>query len=423
MKNKLRAFVFVGLFGCISFFAFKSNIDNPVLDKLVTSLQHWSDSIPQEKVYLHMDKPYYALGDTIWFKGYLTIGSRHQLSKLSGAVYVDLISEKDSLLEQLKLPVTSGMVIGDFILKDDYHQGNYRIRAYTQWMRNAGEDYFFDHTFLVGDVAGGDIVARADFSYRDDKGKKTLTALLNYTNDQGKALGERDIRYEIWVNHKPLFQQNGKTDALGSLLITIPDNVKQHPEGAYLHTTLQGSDKYLVSRDFPIKATLVQSDIQFFPESGGLVSSLTSRLAFKATGIDGLGIHVKGNVVDNENQEVAKFETLHAGMGSFLMTPKMGKTYTANIIFDDSTTKSLPLPKLADEGYVLSVYQPNQDSVLLRIHTSIKMLGSAVNLIAHAGGEVILATPLKIDNSITSIWLQKKLFPTGIAQFTLFSAK
>jgi len=171
MKNKLRAFVFVGLFGCISFFAFKSNIDNPVLDKLVTSLQHWSDSIPQEKVYLHMDKPYYALGDTIWFKGYLTIGSRHQLSKLSGAVYVDLISEKDSLLEQLKLPVTSGMVIGDFILKDDYHQGNYRIRAYTQWMRNAGEDYFFDHTFLVGDVAGGDIVARADFSYRDDKGK------------------------------------------------------------------------------------------------------------------------------------------------------------------------------------------------------------------------------------------------------------
>jgi len=422
MKNKFRSLVLVGLFGCISFFSFTSNIENPVLNKLVTSLQRWTDSIPQEKVYLHMDKPYYALGDTIWFKGYLTIGSRHQLSKLSGAVYVDLISEKDSILQQLKLPVTSGMVMGNLILKDDYHQGSYRLRAYTQWMRNAGEDYFFDHTFLVGDIAGGDIVAKADFSYRDDKGKKTLTALLNYTNEQGKALGEKDVRYEIWVNHKPLWQQNGKTDALGSLRVTIPDDIKQHPEGAYLHTILQGNDKYPATRDFPIKATLTQSDIQFFPESGNLVNSLTSRVGFKAVGIDGLGIHLKGRVTDNDKQEVARFETLHAGMGSFLMTPVAGKTYTANIIFDDGTTKTIPLPKPADEGYVLSVYQPNRDSILLRVHASAKMLGSVINLIAHTGGELVFATPFKMDNPITSIWLQKKSFPTGIAQFTLFSA-
>jgi hypothetical protein len=396
--------------------------DDVPLDKLVTNLQRWTDSIPQEKVYLHMDKPYYALGDTIWFKGYLTIGSRHQLSKLSGAVYVDLISEKDSVLQQLKLPVTSGMVMGNFILKDDYHQGSYRLRAYTQWMRNAGEDYFFDHTFLVGDIAGGEIVAKADFSYRDDKGKKTLTALLNYTNDQGKALGEKDLRYEIWVNHKPLWQQNGKTDALGSLRITIPDDIKQHPEGAYLHTILQGSDKYPATRDFPIKATLTQSDIQFFPESGNLVNSLTSRVGFKAVGIDGLGIHIKGRVTDNDNQEVARFETLHAGMGSFLMTPVAGKTYTANIIFDDGTTKTIPLPKPADEGYVLSVYQPNRDSILVRVHASAKMMGSTVSLIAHTGGELVFANSFRVDNMITSIRLPKKSFPTGIAQFTLFSS-
>jgi len=312
--------------------------------------------------------------------------------------------------------------MGDFILKDDYHQGSYRIRAYTQWMRNAGEGYFFDHTFLVGDIAGGDVVAKADFSYRDDKGKKTLTALLNYTNDQGEALGERGVRYEILVNHKPLWQQNGKTDVLGSLRITIPDDIKEHPEGAYLHTILQGSGKYPVSRDFPIKATLLQSDVQFFPESGSLVNEIISKVAFKALGIDGLGIHVKGSVVDNDNHEVARLETLHAGMGSFLMTPKAGKTYTANITFDDGSTKAFPLPKPANDGYVLSVYQPNRDSILLRIHASSKMQVATVNLIAHTCGEVIFATPVKIENSITSIWLEKKSFPTGIAQFTLFSA-
>src|SRR3978361_36518 len=151
MKLPIRLPFKIGLF-CIFLLliAFIPKGDEPI-DKLVTTLQRWTDSIPQEKVYLHMDKPYYALGDTIWFKGYLTIGSRHQLSALSGALYVDLITDQDSLIKSLKLPVTSGMVMGDFILGDNYKAGSYRIRAYTQWMRNAGPDYFYDHTFTVGD--------------------------------------------------------------------------------------------------------------------------------------------------------------------------------------------------------------------------------------------------------------------------------
>ncbi|HEY9534578.1 MAG TPA: TonB-dependent receptor, partial [Mucilaginibacter sp.] len=421
IKRSTLTFVTCGLLFAALLVAFIRRDDVP-LDKLVTNLERWTDSIPQEKVYLHMDKPYYALGDTIWFKGYLTIGSRHQLSALSGAVYVELINEKDTLLQQLKLPVTSGMVMGDFILKDDYHQGSYRIRAYTQWMRNAGQEYFYDHTFLVGDIAGGDIVAKADFSYRDNKGKQALTALLNYTNDQGKALGEKDVRYEIWVNRKPLWQQNSKTDALGNLKIIIPDGLKQHPEAAYIHTILQGVDKYPVIRDFPIKAGFSQSDVQFFPESGSLVNGITSRVAFKAVGIDGLGINIKGSVTDNENKEVAKIETLHAGMGSFLLTPVAGKSYTANVTFEDGSTKTIMLPAPTDQGYVLAVYQPNKDSILVRIHTPANLLQSNLNLIVHSNGEVLFSSAVKVEKPITSIWLQKKGFPTGIAQFTLFSS-
>jgi hypothetical protein len=422
MKTSIKPPIKIGLlFSFLLLLAFIPKGDDPI-DKLVASLQKWTDTIPQEKVYLHTDKPYYALGDTIWFKGYVTIGSRHQLSALSGAMYVELISEKDSLVQRLKLPVTSGMVVGDFVLKDDYHQGSYRIRAYTQWMRNAGEDYFYDHTFLVGDVAGGDIVAKADFSYRDNKGKKVLTAILNYTNDQGKALGDKAVRYEIWADYKPLWRQNGKTDALGSMRIVIPDDIKQRREAAYIRTILQGSDKYPIIRDFPIKATLSQSDVQFFPESGNLVNGITSRVAFKAIGIDGLSIAIKGNIVDNDNKEIAKLETLHGGMGSFLLIPVSGKTYTANVIFEDGSTKSIPLPKVIDQGYVLSVYQPNKDSVLVRIHASAPLLSSSVNLIAHTSGETVFAAPVKIEKPITSIWLKKKVFPTGIAQFTLFNA-
>jgi hypothetical protein len=300
------------------------------IDKLANTLQKWTDSIPQEKAYLHLDKPYYAAGDTIWFKGYLTTGSRHQLSAISGAAYVELIDGKDHLVKQLKLLATSGLISGNFVLSDEVQEGSYRIRAYTQWMRNAGEDYFFDHTFVIGNPV-------------DSTRKKDL------------------------------------------------------------------------------KNNLEQTDVQFFPESGNLVNGIASRVAFKAVGVDGLGTAIKGKITDNDNTEVAEFSTLHAGMGSFALNPSPGKTYAANIIFADGTTKSVALPKTLNEGYVLSVYQPNQDSILVRIHASAALQHSTINLVAHTGGETIFASGVNINSATTSVWLEKKSFPGGIAQFAIFN--
>jgi len=300
---------------------------NPIL----ASLQKWTDSIPQEKAYLHMDKSYYVPGDTIWFKGYLTSGSRHRLSIISGAAYVDLINDENHLIKTLKLPVDTGTISGDLILNEDVKAGSYRIRAYTQWMRNAGEDYFFDHTFTVGDPK------------------------------------------------------------------TFADNTKQ--------------------------ATPTQrTDVQFFPESGNLVNHIASRIAFKAVAPNGLGAVISGKVTDNASNEVAEFTSLHAGMGSFLLKPLPGKTYTAVIKFTDGSTKDIKLPGALNEGYVLSVYQPNRDSVLIRIQASATLQHSTVNLVVHNSGEVVFSSPIDINAAITSVWFDKKIFPGGIAQFTIFDS-
>ncbi|MES2378542.1 MAG: carboxypeptidase regulatory-like domain-containing protein [Bacteroidota bacterium] len=304
---------------------------NSAVDKLTIALQNWTDSIPQEKIYLHMDKPHYASGDTIWLKGYLTSGSRHELSAISGAVYMDLLDERDTLIKALKLPVNGGMVAGNFVLNDYLPAGSYHVRAYTKWMLNAGQEYFFNRIFNVGDPA------------KTEKKK----------------------------NYNPSLQQ---------------------------------------------------SDVQFFPESGSLVNGITSKVAFKAVGVNGLGVAVSGKITDNDNNEVAQLATLHAGMGSFLLKPLPGKTYTAAVKFADSTTKNIVLPAAVNEGYVLAVYQPNKDSILVRIRASATLQTSSIIMVAHSSGETILASPVTINSAITSLWLDKKLFPGGIAQFTIFDA-
>jgi len=39
--------------------------------------------VPQEKVYLQTDKPYYNAGEDLWFKGYLVNATTHRPNALS----------------------------------------------------------------------------------------------------------------------------------------------------------------------------------------------------------------------------------------------------------------------------------------------------------------------------------------------------
>jgi hypothetical protein len=119
------------------------------LERISHSLEKYTSSFHQEKLYLHFDKEYYSPGDSIWFKAYQVNASSHQPDSLGRIIYVDLISPKNTLVSQLKLKSGSGFSYGDFSLPDTLPPGNYRIRAYTNWMRNFDPAFFFSKAIPV----------------------------------------------------------------------------------------------------------------------------------------------------------------------------------------------------------------------------------------------------------------------------------
>ncbi|EDM34305.1 hypothetical protein PBAL39_12593 [Pedobacter sp. BAL39] len=407
--------------------AFTPKDDDPI-ETLLTTLSKWTQDHPQEKVYLHMDKPYYLLGDTIWFKGYVTTGGTHQLSALSGALYVDLMTERDSLIQSLKLPVVSGTTIGEFKIDENLTEGNYRIRAYTRLMRNADAEYFFDKTFVVGSPFSGEPQVSVDYLQEVVNGAPVLNAVLKYRDSKGGALANKEVQVRLMKAGISQWNKKEMTDANGNLRVVIPDKQLKDLDGSYLRSAIELADKKITTKDFPVKYAGNSYDLQFFPEGGSLLNGALSRIAFKAVGVDGLGAALTGVVTDQEGTEVATFESLRAGMGSFVIKPEQGKIYKANVTFKDGGTKTIALPKPVDEGYGLGVYQVNKDSILVRVYASTNVLEQSktspqqVSLVVHTEGETIFAAPVKISRAMTSIWLLKDKFPTGIAQFTLFSA-
>lgn len=111
-------------------------------DSIISKLKDYSQKHISEKAYLHFDKPYYAAGDTIYFKAYVTMGERHLLSQISGVLHVDLINIKDKIDQSINLQLNNGVAWGDFALPDSLPKGNYRVRAYTEWMRNDSGSFF-----------------------------------------------------------------------------------------------------------------------------------------------------------------------------------------------------------------------------------------------------------------------------------------
>jgi hypothetical protein len=111
----------------IHFSAF-SQQDTTVLKTILEKTKRLSDTQPIEKVYLHFDKPYYSVADTIWFKAYLT-GEQNLPSQLSKVVYVDVMNAQDSLISTIKLPVTNSVAYGNIPLDPaTFKQSNYKVR-------------------------------------------------------------------------------------------------------------------------------------------------------------------------------------------------------------------------------------------------------------------------------------------------------
>jgi hypothetical protein len=139
MKKGLTYCILLFVFS--SFIALNSNNFNLLVKE---KLQNYSKVEWPEKVYIHTDKSYYAIDDSIWFTAYLVNGITHLKSTKSAMLYVELINDKDSIFSKIKLYIDDVCTQGDFKIGKDWKEGKYVLRAYTNYMRNADSDYFFE---------------------------------------------------------------------------------------------------------------------------------------------------------------------------------------------------------------------------------------------------------------------------------------
>jgi TonB-dependent SusC/RagA subfamily outer membrane receptor len=411
--------VFLLLLTAGSFCAFRL-ADDP-FEALLKKLAAYNEERPQEKVHLHFDKPYYAIGDNIWFKAYVTDNRSGQLSKISAALYVELISESDSVKKQIKLPLVSGLTWGDFKLADTLKEGNYRVRAYTQWMRNAGPDFFFDKTIRIGNAWANKVFTSTSYSFGKKNNTEMVDAIITFTDKDGNPYAGQNVSYEVRLKDKPAGRGKGMTNAQGEVNFSF-QNTTGSPASGTITATLTLPNKQQIVKTIPVKTTSSNISVQLFPEGGNLVENLPSKVAIKAINTAGLGVDVAGVVTDNNGIEILNFSTTHLGMGNFIVNPQPGKTYTVKIKMKDGTMMDVPLPKAAPAGYVLSINNADTSKVIIKLLSSETLLNQGeLKLVIQQNNSVFAVQKIPGTKQVNTLSLPKKDLPSGILHFTLFS--
>ncbi|GAA4084960.1 carboxypeptidase regulatory-like domain-containing protein [Mucilaginibacter panaciglaebae] len=417
----------------ISFSAF-SQSDTITAQTIVNKSIKYNAEYPFEKVYLHFDKPYYAVGDTIWFKAYITMDvtinddmtkNKHLPTALSKVVYVDILNARDSVVQRLKLPATDGFAYGDIkLLPEHFREGNYHVQAYTNWMRNFDAAYFFNKTIPVGSLADKNVFSTIQLSSQQKNGTAKIDAVIHYTTVDNRDYAGRKFSWHAQsMAFENIAKGRGTTDAKGNMNISFSTDKIADLKTATLITDLDLGNNN-INRSFTLKNTASPIDVQFFPEGGNLINGIKSKVAFKVVKPDGLGLNVTATITDNSGATVATPSTQHLGMGIFELTPTAGKTYQANIVFPGGQQTTYDLPVAKDDGMAIAVNNTDPQQITVSIKSSdaffalnknkrLTLLGQSGQVICYAGQTALASKTYDIN-------IPKTKFPSGIAKFTVF---
>lgn len=139
----ITALIIIGLF-----FSYKVVAQNNLITLSNTFNNYHAYSI-KEKVFVHTDKNFYLSGEIIWLKIYNTDAGFLKPLDISKVAYVEIIDTANKPVLQAKIALNNGEGKGSLYVPQTLASGNYKLRAYTNWMKNFDAAYFFEKNITI----------------------------------------------------------------------------------------------------------------------------------------------------------------------------------------------------------------------------------------------------------------------------------
>lgn len=380
-------------------------------DTIVRLFEKELSHFPQEKMSIHTDRSVYLAGERVWFRVHVVDALTMVQANASRYVYVELTAPTGSLIKRIKIrPDDKGSFGGYLDIDEEQPEGYYTIRAYTQFMRNVGEDYFAHKSMFISTPAAQELKPHVVIT-EHGKDLKTRIYFSSETDNTDTIVPQQVL---VFADGDP----DGKGDHLkfrnGVAEYTFKEK-EVNTSRTYLLQTIYNNK--IAERYLSLPFDDSDFSVTFFPEGGTAVLSSQSKIAFKAIGTDGLSVDVEGEVKDEEGKVCTTFRSTHLGMGSFTLNCMPGKRYVAHCKTREGVEKLFELPVASEQAIAVNTLWRND---VLRVSLNRSPLNANrqdLTLVAQLRGLVLYVQPW--DNSRRYIDFERDFFPAGIIHFIL----
>ena len=110
--------------------------------------QYREQYIP-EKLFVHTDRDSYVSREILWFRIYYVDAFYNKPASLSQIAYIEILDKNNLPVIQQKVSLKAGESDGSMIIPVNIPSGVYRLRAYTNWMKNFSPDYYFEKAIRI----------------------------------------------------------------------------------------------------------------------------------------------------------------------------------------------------------------------------------------------------------------------------------
>ena len=369
---------------------------------------------PQEKVYLHTDKPYYISGERIWFRAHVVDAASHTATYEANCVFTELFDVRDSVISRVKSGLINGAFSGFVPIPDDVPEGNYTLRAYTNTMRDLDEDYFFLKNIYIGNPMTHIIQASTEFEFLKKNKIDAEVRFFTLRPFDPSSPHPTPESVKIGINSGKLMNVNC-TNGISGISFKLLPNEKQRV------MLLDASYNQKSYRQY-IRIPLPDEDFEvtFYPEGGSALYGSMGRIAFKAMQSDGTEIDVSGIVYDWRGNEITRFQTDVRGMGQFFLTPlKDEERYYSICTNSKGQSKQFELPVANGNGYALTTGW-NKDHLIVKIRQpESRNYGDTLCLIVHTRG--VVQDVLIWENIKEPVAIHQSFFPSGVSNLLLLT--
>ena len=402
---------------------YQSLVENDLIRSIKEKLSAYNTHLPEERLYLQMDKPMYEPGDDIWVSAYVRDGISLKASKNSDIIHFELINPKGTVEKKISVIAKNGKAAGDFSLDKEALGGLYKIRAYTNWMKNesgaGGEENVFEKEIQVQDVVLPALKMKLDFERKAFGAGDEVIAKLELNTNENKPLADHKIKFIASLNGSKIIDKGDVTDENGIQYIKfqLPAELKSNDGLLNIMIDYNGSTES-ISRSIPIVLNKIK--LTLFPEGGDMIQGLDNTVAFNALNEFGKPADIEGVVLTEKGSRVASFSSFHQGMGAFKINPQPNEKYHVKITKPEGIQETFLLPESLERGYNMSVDNSKEGEVSVNINSTEK---EALAVVAQVRGKVYYSTLIDAKPGTTKFVFPTSDFPTGVAQITLFDSE